>query len=68
MDIDYNLCSFFTMDTKSMYTNIDRDHALLVFERFFKTSPLCASSPGKAIVSALKIIMLHNYFKFGDTF
>ena len=50
-----------------MYTNIDKDHDLMIFERFFCSSFLCITSPSTAILAALKNIMNHNYFKFGDT-
>ena len=50
-----------------MYTNIDKDNAFLVFKEFFRYSTLCQSSQCNSILSALKNIINHNYFKFGNT-
>ena len=53
-----------------MYTNIDTDHALRVFRKFFKEDPLCAEirTDADMILEALEILMRHNLFKFGDTY
>jgi hypothetical protein len=55
----------FTADAKSMYTNIDTDHALIVFAAYFRTHP---NPNATAILQALDIIMKNNVFKFDDLF
>jgi hypothetical protein len=52
----------FTADAVSMYTNIDTGHALSVIRRYLPLTP-----NNKAIMTALDIIMKHNFFQFGDT-
>lgn len=61
---------FFTCDATSMYTNIDTDHALTVIHTFLKQSNLPASESFNvdALMAALRIVMQHNVFRFGDTF
>lgn len=61
----------FTMDARSMYTNINTQHALAQITAFLESSPLCSdlSSTIKCgLVAALRIIMCHNVFRFGDTY
>ena len=62
---------FFTMDATSMYTNIDTKHALDEIEQFLRhTNPLICVVENisvDAIIAAMKIIMYHNVFKFGNT-
>jgi hypothetical protein len=60
----------FTCDAVSMYTNIDTEHALAVIETFLVSSPIPEMEQVnvKALVKALKIIMNHNVFRFGDTY
>ena len=50
-----------------MYTNIDTKHALEEITQFLQSysHPLVNV---KALLQALRIIMTHNLFKFGDTF
>jgi hypothetical protein len=52
----------FTANAVSMYTNINTDHALSVIRRY-----LPPTKHNKAIMTALDIIMNHNFFEFGDT-
>lgn len=60
----------FTCDAVSMYTNIDTKHALSEIETFLAASdiPALENVNTKALVEALKIIMGHNVFRFGDTY
>lgn len=61
----------FTMDARSMYTNIDTPSALQALKQFFATSPYCSHMPAKlqdALLTALSILMNHNVFRFGNTF
>lgn len=64
------LSTLFTMDAKSMYTNIDTTHALYTIKKFLLSSPMINNTGVniKATISALTIIMKHNVFVFGDTF
>jgi hypothetical protein len=62
----------FTCDATSMYTNIDRYHAIGVIFTFFRTRlpillPNCQLNL-EAILDAIRLVMSNNYFKFGDTF
>ena len=57
----------FTCDAVSMYTNIETDHALCEIEDFLQSSEHCADLSRGGVLSALKIIMRHNVFQFGDT-
>ena len=50
-----------------MYTNIETDHALNEIEDFLQSSEQFANLLKGAIVAALKIIMRHNVFQFGET-
>lgn len=61
---------FFTCDAVSMYTNIDTKHALEEIKVFLASSDIPAREDVNtdALVEALKIIMEHNVFRFGDTF
>jgi hypothetical protein len=52
----------FTADAVSMYTNINTNHALSVIQQYLPPTP-----HNKAIMTALDIIMKHNFFQFGDT-
>jgi hypothetical protein len=62
----------FTCDAVSMYTNIDTAHALCAIEDWFLKSTFgqCASQSTNvpALLKALRIIMEHNVFRFGDTY
>lgn len=57
----------FSIDAINMYTNIDTKHALEKITNFLATyeNPLI-NIP--ALIQAIRIIMTHNLFKFGDTF
>lgn len=60
---------FFSMDAKSMYTNIDTEHALCEIGHFLRTTHY-AKNVGiniEATLTALQIVMQFNIFKFGDT-
>jgi hypothetical protein len=61
---------FFTCDAKSMYTNIDTDHALSEIECFLRGSDVAATEGINvdALVAGLRLIMEHNVFVFGDTY
>jgi hypothetical protein len=57
----------FSIDAFTMYTNIDTNHALTEICAFLATySHPEVNVP--ALIHALRIIMTHNLFKFGDTF
>lgn len=66
----------FTCDARSMYTNIDTAHALTVIREFLSNSELIKRVPPsdpayvnhQAVLDALRILMYHNVFQFGDTF
>ena len=60
----------FSMDSVSMYTNIDTKHAIDVITYFFKTTdfPARACIDHVAVIEGLKIIMYHNIFKFDDKY
>jgi hypothetical protein len=56
----------FTMDARSMYTNIDITHALEVLNPFLCYNSLCYGT--STILNTLEIIMRCCYFRFGDSF
>ena len=60
----------FTCDAVSMYTNIDTDHALQEIEHFLRNHEICTELEvyPATIMEALKLIMKHNLFQFGDTY
>ena len=62
----------FTADAKSMYTNINSNHALellrLFLEELEKEGKLPPDFNIKMIMQAAKLIMKWNLFEFGDTF
>jgi hypothetical protein len=53
-----------------MYTNIDTTHAISTIESWLKQSPIprLENVDTVALMDALRIIMNHNVFAFGDTF
>jgi hypothetical protein len=56
----------FSLDAVSMYTNIDTKHALEVINTYLlKNKPKGINII--ALIDALRIVMNHNVFKFGDT-
>jgi hypothetical protein len=61
---------FFTANAQSMYTNIDTTHALEVIVTYLRSKPLLcrvAKVDPDAIHVALRILMRHNVFTFGNT-
>jgi hypothetical protein len=61
----------FTADAQSMYTNIDTKHAIDSIMAFLYANPdMCriAKVEPKSILLALRILMIHNVFTFGDTY
>jgi hypothetical protein len=61
---------FFTCDAVSMYTNIDTPHAMRVIEHFLLNSPIPAAVnvDVPTLMKALRLVMSHNVFRFGDTY
>ena len=62
---------FFTCDATSMYTNINTTHALALIEEYLKQKPNILDSIGIPLhifIKGLQTVMIHNVFKFGDTF
>jgi hypothetical protein len=61
---------FFTCDASSMYTNINTHHALETISTWLATLPIPAFEKidTPALLAALRIVMTHNVFRFGDTF
>ena len=57
----------FSIDAITMYTNIDTKHALEEISAFLATYDHPKVNV-PALLQALRIIMTHNLFKFGDTF
>jgi len=59
----------FTCDATAMYTNIDIDHLLWVVDDWLRLhdSKLPPLFPVATILEALKLVMKHNIFHFGDT-
>jgi hypothetical protein len=53
-----------------MYTNIATHHALDEIGNYLRSSPLPAEETVNvdALIAALRIVMTHNVFRFGDTF
>ena len=59
----------FTCDANSMYTNIDTDSAITAIEDYLTANQhLFPTLPVTPVMEALKLIMYHNAFQFGDTF
>lgn len=60
----------FTADAVSMYTNIDINHGLEVFETWFIEfeSELPPKFPTTLFLKLLKLVMTCNVFQFGDTY
>ena len=60
----------FTADAKSMYTKIDTDHGTSQvigwLEEYHEELP--TDFPTKAVKEALKLVMHHKIFQFGDCF
>ena len=53
-----------------MYTNIDTDHdtshVMIWMEEYHEE--LLTDSPTEAVKEALKLVMHHRFFEFGDSF
>ena len=61
----------FTCDATSMYTNIDINHALTIIQDFIEHSPQLSQELGVPVplfIAALRCLMIHNVFRFGDTY
>ena len=61
----------FTCDATSMYTNIDTRHALTTIDEYLTAFPSLlrkAGVPHALFMRGLKTIMIHNVFRFGDTY
>jgi len=58
-----------TIDAKSMYTNIDTDHAIHTLKSWFQKyhNELPLNFPTEMILKCLNIVMKNNIFQFGDT-
>jgi hypothetical protein len=57
----------FSLDAVSMYTNIDTIHALKTITKYLQETTIHNINK-PALIDALRIVMTHNVFKFGDTF
>jgi hypothetical protein len=53
-----------------MYTNIDTQHALIVFRQWFQAFPseIPKAFPTELFLAVLELIMTWNVFSFDDTF
>ncbi|KAL7544454.1 hypothetical protein ACHAWF_007836 [Thalassiosira exigua] len=58
----------FTADAKSMYTNIDTDHAINVISTWLDSLELPDGFPLDAVKEAMKLVMRNNVFEWGDCF
>ena len=60
----------FTADAKSMYTNIDTDHAIEVISLWLDSleGQLPAGFPLEAVKDAMTIVMRYNLFQYGDMY
>ena len=60
----------FTVDAKSMYTNIYTDHGTSQVEEWIEKyhRELPTNFPTKVVKKGLKIVMHNNFFEFGDFF
>ena len=74
-DLRQELCStqyhptaqLFTADAISMYTNIPTNTAIMLIAKHIRTSiPEELPKQNDALISALKLVMLNNFFEFGD--
>ena len=61
-------CLLCTVDTTSMYTNIDTSHTLEMLSGFLRTSPFASGVDAEACLDAIRIIMRHNIFRFSASF
>ena len=59
---------FFTADAKSMYTNIDTDHAILVIGLWLDSLTLPVGFPLQAVKEAMELVMRNNIFEWGDLY
>ena len=56
----------FTVDAKSMYTNIDTNHAIEVISKWLDSLSLKKGFPLAAVKAAMKLAMRNNIFVWGD--
>ena len=56
----------FTADAVSMYTNIPTHRALMFIGRYLRKEKF-PEIPTEALMEALRLVMTHNVFTFGDT-
>jgi hypothetical protein len=62
-------CRLFTADATSMYTNINTDAAITaIHDYIMHNQAQFPNLPLTPLTAALKLIMKHNVFQFGDTF
>jgi hypothetical protein len=64
--------TIFTADAVSMYTNINTETALQAITNYLHNNEglvaeLLLNVPAKALTEALRLIMTHNVFRFGNT-
>ncbi|KAL7501818.1 LOW QUALITY PROTEIN: hypothetical protein ACHAXN_000127, partial [Cyclotella atomus] len=57
-----------TFDAKSMYSNIDLDHAIPVMKHWFESYSGPDLAPIDTLLQALSLVMRWNIFKFGDSY
>ncbi|KAL3791711.1 hypothetical protein ACHAWO_009969 [Cyclotella atomus] len=57
-----------TFDAKSMYSNIDLDHAMPVMKHWFESYSGPDLAPVDTLLQALSLVMRWNIFKFGDSY
>jgi hypothetical protein len=57
-----------TFDAKSMYSNIDLDHAMQIMKHWFDTCEGLDLAHTDTLMQALHLVMRWNIFKFGDSF
>jgi hypothetical protein len=61
----------FTADARSMYTNINTNHAMQVIKEFLNEPTFLQNFPNidrNALLTALQILMRHSLFKFNNKF
>jgi len=58
----------FTADAKSMYTNIDTNHAIEVISKWLDSLPLPEGFPLAAVKAAMELVMCNNIFVWGDSY
>ena len=66
--LDFSRLSLFTGDVVAMYPSINLEDAFLRIENFLSNSPLCEHVRAGPLITALKLLMTRNCFRFGDTY